>query len=369
MDLSPTDEQQALVEALHEFALKEVRPAARESEEEGRASVPIVKELFEMGLAAPVPEEFGGQGAFDAVTAVLLAEELAWGDPGIAFEVVWGGAAAALVDAAGTAAQREELLPPLVAAAGSVALAERDAGADVTDLAAGAAPSGDAVRLDGVKYGVVAADAAPVRLVVTAGPEVWIVPGEASLVAVREDKLGLRSARTFKVLLDGTEVPAGARLGGAERSPRLRLGLLRAKLANAGIALGLARAALDYAGAYATQRTAFGRPIGAFQGISFKVADRAMDLDSARLLVWEAARLVDLGSADAERLAMAACGHAVAAAVSCADDAVQILGGHGYMRDHPVEMWYRDAATLATFDSPSMVGDLFLAAAHRGGER
>jgi len=369
VNLEPTDEQKALQEALHEFAENEIRPAAREAEEAGQAPDQISKQLLEMGISAPVPEEFGGQGTFDAVTSVMIAEELAWGDPGISFGVLAPGLAASLIDLAGTKQQRADLLPKfLEGAVGSVALAERDAGMDISQFDATAELDGEKARLKGTKYAVPHADVAQIRLVLTRNAEslqLWQIPAEAELVAKPEDKLGLRGARTFKVSLDGVEVTAADAIGGVEVDQRtVRLALLRGKLLNAGIALGLGRAAIEYATTYAQERTAFGRPIGAFQAISFKIADRSMDLDSARLLVWKAGWAIDLGADDADRQVMAACGHAVAAAVAAADDGVQILGGHGYMRDHPEELWYRDAMTLATLDSPSMVGDLYLARAH-----
>lgn len=375
MNLEPTDEQQAIVGVLRELADDLIRPAARACEEAGRVSDDIERHLREMGIAAPVPEDLGGQGTFDARTSVMIAEEIARGDPGVAFSVLGGALVATLVDLVGTPAQREALLPPLAEgvpdAQGAFLLAERDAGADFTRIESSAllqGPSGEGHVLAGTKYGVVGADGRGSRIAVTkagegdAAPSLWLVPPSADLVAQPEDKLGLRSARTFKVMLDGT--PAGELLGGPGADRRLvTLALLRAKLLSAGVALGLARAALEYAIAYAKERTAFGKPIGAFQAIAFRIADRAMDIEAARLLTWKAAWAVDQARDDADRAVFSACSQAVSAAVATADDSVQVLGGHGYMRDHPVELWYRDALTLATFDSPSMIGDLFLARA------
>jgi alkylation response protein AidB-like acyl-CoA dehydrogenase len=314
-----------------------------------------------MGAASAVGEDFGGQGTLDAVTAVMVAEELAWGDPGIAYSVLAPGVVASVLQRAGTPAQQAELLPPLAAGGrATLALAERDAGGDVFRMET-RAPDG---HLQGVKYAV--ADPGPdgTVLVVAEGPSIWrLAPGPLPAACV-EDKLGLRSARTLKLALDGVAAEEiGTGTGGVTAA------LLAAKLVTAGIALGLARAAVEYAAAYARERTAFGRPIGAFQAISFAIADRATDLEAARLLCWEAGWALEAGRQDARRMVMAASGHAVAAAAAASDDAVQILGGHGYMRDHPVELWYRDAMTLATLDSPWLVGDLFLAGAYEAGAR
>lgn len=370
MNFQPSEEQKAIAEALHEFSENEIRPAARECEEAGQPSERIAKQLFEMGVSTPVPEEFGGQGTFDTVTTVIIAEEVAWGDPGVAFCVLGSGLASTLVDLAGDEEQRKVLLSKFAeGAVGSVALAERDAGADLFELESSAVIKGATSRLSGIKYAVPLAENASVRLVVTRTEGrlgLWLIPEQIEVLAQPEDKLGLRSAKTYKLTLDGVEVPAESAIGGVDvDQKKLELALLRAKLLNAGVALGLARASLEYASDYAKDRTAFGKPIGAFQGISFKIADRATELETARLLVWKAARSVDLAEANSVKAVMAACAHAVAIAATTADDGVQILGGHGYMRDHPQEMWYRDAMTLATLDSPSMVGDLFLAGEFR----
>lgn len=362
MDLRPTEEQQAIIEAVRDLAINEIRPNAREYEEDGRAPERIEKQLFEMGISTPIPENFGGQGVFDALTSVMIAEELAFGDPGVAFSVLWAGAAATLVDIACSDSERAELLPQLAEGARAyVALAERDAGADITQLELSANAEG---TLTGRKYAVVNADLSAIRLVAASGPTLWLLDADAEPSARPEDKMGLRSARTFKVDYDGA---SATKLG--RDAEAVRIALLRIKLLNAGIALGLSRAALEYATQYAKERTAFGRPIGAFQGISFKIADRAMDLETARLITLKAAWAVDNLRPEADRLVMAACGHAAAAAVANADDGVQILGGHGYMRDHPEEMWYRDALTLATFESASMVGDVYLSAAYQPASR
>lgn len=358
MNLHPTDEQQAIVDALRDFATNEIRPIAREAEAAGRPPERITKQLHEMGITAPVPEQLGGQGTFDVLTSVLIAEELAYGDPGIAYAVLGSTAAATLIDQLGTEEQRSTLLPRLLnGEGGSVAVVERDAGADFLALETREADG----KVSGTKYAVVDADAAAVRLVVAAGPSVHVLKGDSGVEAKAEDKLGLRAAPTSKVTLQGA---VAERLGdGADASNALA----RVRLINAGIALGLSRAALEYAMAYAKERTAFGRPIGAFQAISFKIADRAMDLETARLMVWKAAWALEAGRQDAVRQTIAASSHAVISAVGNADDGVQILGGHGFMQDHPEEMWYRDAMTLAALDPPSMVGDVALATSYKVG--
>jgi acyl-CoA dehydrogenase len=373
MDLTPTDEQSALIEELHRVAERQIRPAARGCEEAGAVAEPVRRVLRDIGVTAPVPEEYGGQGELDALTGVMVAEELAWGDPGVAYDAVAGAAAAGAIARAATAGQRAELLPPLAAGAATATLAftEREAGTDPFHLEARAEPLGPpegGVAISGTKYGVAAG--ATLVLVVTGGPggpALWRLPPAAGQ-ATPEGKLGLRSAATVKLAVDRVAVAARDRLGGPEPAAAAAA-LLAARLLRAGIAVGLARAAVEYAAGYARERSAFGRPIGAFQGVSFPIADRALEVDAARLLSWQAAAALDAGApaGAAARLVAAAWGQAAATAVSASDDAVQVLGGHGYLRDHPVELWYRDAMTLAALDGPGLVADRFLAGAYGPG--
>ncbi|MGH2718387.1 MAG: acyl-CoA dehydrogenase family protein [Actinomycetota bacterium] len=368
MDLTLTDEQVALTEELHRVAERQIRPAARACEEAGEVSAGIRSALAGLGIAS-VPEEFGGEGVLDTVAGVLAVEELAWGDPGIAYDIASSMAASWLIGRVGTPAQQADLLPSLATpgAAGSavaLAVAEREAGAGVFNLETTVEELGDRVALTGRKYAVAGLGTAGTVLVAAGSPMpiLWAVPTQAipDGGASREGKLGLRSAATWGLRLDGVAVEPTSRLGGPE-ADAARV-LLATKLLTAAISVGLARAAVEYATGYARERTAFGRPIGAFQGVSFLIAERAIGVDAARLLVWESASAADAGASTAELapMVMAACGQAVAAAAGASDDAVQVLGGHGYMRDHPVELWYRDAMTLATLDAAWLTGDLYL---------
>jgi alkylation response protein AidB-like acyl-CoA dehydrogenase len=143
-------------------------------------------------------------------------------------------------------------------------------------------------------------------------------------------------------------------------STDLTQAVLWAKLMTGAVALGCARASLEYASDYAKEREAFGKPIGAFQAISFKIADMAIEVDATRLALWRAAWKIDRGEATLADVAEAT-GQALATAIRCGDDGVQVLGGHGYIRDHPVEKWFRDAVTLSVFDAPDVAGDVMVA--------
>jgi alkylation response protein AidB-like acyl-CoA dehydrogenase len=200
MDLRPTEEQQSLVEVLHDFAASEVRPAARACEEAGEVAGPIRSALVGMGVSTGVAGEFGGQGTFDSVTGLMIAEELAWGDPGVAYAVLAPGVVASVLQRAATPSQQADLLPRIAAGElAALALAEREAGADIFRMETTA----DTGRLHGVKYAVPDPGPAGALVIVAEGPSIWRAargPG-----AVAEDKLGLRSARTLKLRLDGVD--------------------------------------------------------------------------------------------------------------------------------------------------------------------
>ena len=355
-DLAPTDEQRALKETLNDFARASLRPAARECEAARQTSEELFRQAHEIGIVAPVDEALGGAGLFDAVTHCIVAEELAWGDPGIAYYLIGSGLSAVVLGLAGTDEQKREHLPAFVADApvrSFVAIGEKVAAGDLESLETQV--SGDTVT--GVKYGVLDASDAAVGIVVgREGSDLAavVVDADSDLHVLKpEDKLGLEAAPTSVVDFDlsGSALPRG---------PELNAAILRSKLMVGAIAVGCARASLEYASQYAIEREAFGRPIGAFQGISFKIADMAIAVDAARLSVWRAAWKLDRGEATLSDVAEAN-GHALATAVHCGDDGVQVLGGHGYIRDHPVEKWFRDAVTLSVFDAPDAVGDMMVA--------
>jgi acyl-CoA dehydrogenase len=354
-ELQLTDEQQALRETLHDFSDGVLRPRARDCESAGRTAPEILRQVHEIGVAAPVEEAYGGGGTFDAVTYVIAAEELAWGDPGIAYQVLGSGLAAMVVGKAGTDDQKSAYLPRFAETEpprSFVALGEKVAAGDLESLDT----TVDGDKVVGEKYGVVDYDDAALGIVVGRDDEgigAVIVEAGAYEVVRPEDKLGLQAAPSAIVRFD----VAGAAL---ERSDALMQAILWAKLLPGAVALGCARASFEYAANYAKEREAFGKPIGAFQAISFKIADMAIEVDAARIALWRAAWKIDRGEATLADVAEAT-GQALATAVRCGDDGVQVLGGHGYIRDHPVEKWFRDAVTLSVFDAPDVVGDVMVA--------
>lgn len=354
-DLELSEEQEALKSTLHEFSEEVLRPAARDCEDAKQVSPDIARQIHEIGVTAPVAEEFGGGGTFDCVTHCIAAEELAWGNPGIAYQVLGSGIAAIVVGVAGTDDQKERLLPLFAEqdpAASFVAIGEKVALGDLEILDT----TIDGDKAVGEKYGVLNATDASFGIVVGREGDGLggVIFEESGYEVVKpENKTGLESAPTWVVRFDGAgdALPAGDALNQA---------ILWAKLVTGAIAVGCARASFDHAAQYAIDRQAFGKPIGAFQAISHRIADMAIEIDAARISVWRAAWKIDRGEATHADIAQAN-GQAVKTAVFCGDEGVQVLGGHGYIKDHPVEMWFRDAVTLSVFDPPDLGGDTAVA--------
>jgi alkylation response protein AidB-like acyl-CoA dehydrogenase len=355
-DLQLTEEQEALKSTLHDFSENVLRPAARDCEEAKRTSPEIQKQIHEIGVTAPVDESLGGGGTFDCVTYCVAAEELAFGDPGIAYQVLGSGVAAIVLGLAGSDEQKKRLLPRFVEADPApsfVAYGEKVALGDLESLDT----SIDGDKAVGDKYGVLNAGDATVGIVVGHTTEglgaVVFEDGTGYEVTKPEDKMGLEAAPTSVVRFDG----AGDALAA---SPALDQAILWTKLMTGAIAVGCARASFEHAAKYATEREAFGKPIGAFQAISHRIADMAIEIDAARLSVWRAAWKIDKGDATHADISQAN-GQALQAATFCGDEGVQVLGGHGYIKDHPVEKWFRDAVTLSVFDPAELGGDAAVA--------
>lgn len=354
-DLGLSDEQQALRETLRDFASAVLRPAARDAEKAGAIPDGLRKQFHEIGVGAPVDERYGGGGTFDAVTYCIAAEELGWGDAGIAHALLGEGFAALVIGAAGTEDQKDGFLPRFVEPEPIktfVAIGESLAAGDLASLETLC----DGEKVSGKKYGVTGADSAAFGVVVGrdgAQLTASLVEGGTFEVLKKEAKLGLEASETFVVNFDGAGQPLSS-------GPELERAVLLSKLATGALALGSARASFEYASEYAKEREAFGKPIGAFQAIAFKIADMAIEVDAARVSLWHAAWRLDQGE-DAAADVAAAVGQALHTAILCGDDGVQVLGGHGYVQDHPVEMWFRNAVTLSVFDAPDLLGDMVVA--------
>lgn len=359
IDFEPTEEQQLIVETVRQFAANEIRPKARECEEAAKLSPEILGGAHELGFTAnALPEAFGGGGERSAVTGVLIAEELAWGDLALALAIQSPTLLALPLADAGSAEQQKALLPKFTAQSfvpGSLALVEPSFRHDPFRPQTTARKDGDAYVLDGQKCFVPWIDGGDTVLVTaTEGGRAlaFLVPRDAQgLTATREQNLGIRALPTVELSLSGVRVPASARLGDESTVRSL---VNRGRVGLAAMAVGLARAAFEISRDYAKQRQTFGAPIATRQAIAFKLADMAIEIDGARMLVWEAAWMLDQGR-EVTREAALARHQALRVALEVSDGAVQVFGGHGYIRDYLPELHLRNARGFATFEALTLV--------------
>ena len=359
----PTDEQRMLVEAVQRFAQKEMRPVAHDADEAGELPPALIEKGWELGvLQASIPEGYGGFGERSAVTGVLAAEELGWGDLSAALAVLAPNAFALPVLTAGTEEQKRQLIPSVIEGEWKpfvAAFVEPDFDFYPGEMRTSAAARNGGHVLNGVKALVPYAEQARSFLVFAAQDgriQAFVVPaGTPGLtIAAREKLLGLQAIPTYRLQLQELQVPAEARLGG-EQGMLFEPILAAAQVALAGLAVGLSRGAFEYARDYAKEREAFGGPIAQKQSIAFTLADMAIEVEAIRLLVWEAAWMLDAAKDEAAKAAYLALTGAADMAMMVTDRAVQILGGHGYIREHPVERWMRNARGVARYVGLAMV--------------
>jgi acyl-CoA dehydrogenase len=376
IDFEPTEEQQLIVDTVRHFAANEVRPKAHECAEARTLPDAVLNQAHALGLVAnALPEAWGGGGERSAVTGALVCEELAHGDLSIALAILSPSLLAYPVAEFGSEEQKRSLLPHFSGerfVPGSLAIAEPRVRWDAFAPETRARRAGDGFVLSGEKCFVPWLEGAPSVLVIADADgeaDGFLVPRDVDgLVVTPERHMGLEALPTVELALDGVRVPASARLGGeaagaapgapsrpggAGASP-VRTVINRGRVGLAAAAVGVARASYEIARDYAKERHAFGAPIATKQAIAFKLADMAIEIDGARLLVWEAAWKLDRGE-DATREATLASQQVQRTSLAVADGAVQVLGGHGYIRDYLPEMHLRNARGFSTFEALTLV--------------
>jgi hypothetical protein len=350
-DLTPTDEQAMLRDSVREFALHRLRPAAQAADEVCATPEELLAQSAELGLTmVGVPEELGGAvEQRSAVTAALMSEALAQGDMGIALACLAPAGVSTALGLWGDADQQATYLPSLVGddpPAAAVAVLEPTALFNPFSLATVATSrAGGGYVLNGVKSFVPRAADAELLVVAAAladrGPALFIVESKASGLSVEsEPGMGVRAAATGRIVLDDVAIPAGALLG--EGAPEVYAQCVSlARLGWCALAVGTSQAVLDYVIPYVKDRTAFGEPISNRQAVAFTVANIAIELDGMRLVTYRAASRADQGLDFAREAALARrlCAER---GMQIGSDGVQLLGGHGYVKEHPVERWYRD---------------------------
>jgi alkylation response protein AidB-like acyl-CoA dehydrogenase len=360
-DLTPTDEQQMLVEALGAFGQERLRPAALEADVACAPPDGLGGEAAEIGVALlGVPEELGGiMSERSSVTGVLAAEALARGDAGLALSLLAPAGVATALARFGDGDQQATYLPAFTGeqvAPAAVALLEPGALFDPWRPQTTAERDGEDWVLSGEKALVPLGGSAELLLVgarTATGPALFLVePGGASGLSVTpEPAMGVRAAATARVALRGVRVERGALLCEGDDYAEL---VQRARLGWCALAVGTARAVLDYVIPYVNERTAFGEPISHRQAVAFAVSDIAIELEGMRLTTLRAASLLDreADAAQAIGLARRLCADK---ATAIGSQGVQLLGGHGYVKEHPVERWYRDLRAAGVMEGGVLI--------------
>jgi alkylation response protein AidB-like acyl-CoA dehydrogenase len=384
MDLSP--DVREMRDWVHEFAETVVRPAGAEWDEREETPWPILQQASKIGLYSL--DFFAQQWLEPSGLGIPVAwEELFWGDAGIALSIVGTGLAAVAVSGSGTNEQMAEWLPPMFGDAddvkvGAFCVSEPDAGSDIGAIRTRAVYSEatDEWVLNGTKAWATNGGIANVHVIVatvdpslgTRGQASFIVPPGTKGLSQGQKfrKHGIRASHTAEVVLDDVRVPGRCLVGGKERLDgrlaRIREGTRSREQAAlrtfeatrpsvASMAVGVARAAYEYARDYSKGRVQFGRPIGQTQAVAFMLADMAASVDAARLLTWRAAWMArqrkpfEHAEGSMSKLV------AGETAVRVTEQAIQILGGNGYTRDYPVERWHRDAKIFTIFEGTSEI--------------
>ena len=366
-------EQLAIQKMTREFVEKEVIPVAAHYDEIEEMPVELIRRMVRQGYATvSLPEKYGGAG-MDQVTLCLVTEELGRGCAGIATSVGANTLAALPILLAGSEEQKEHYLSAIAGGKlASFCLTEPGAGSDVSAIATTALADGDDYVINGVKcfitnggYAdlyVVFALTNPKRGVRSLTPFV-VERGTPGLSAgKKEKKMGIRASNTSEVILEEVRVPAGNRLGKEGSGFRAAMETFDLSRPMIGaLAVGVARAAYEAAVKYARERVQFGKPIATQQAIQFMLADMAMEIEAARALVFKAAAMAEKQERSLSAYAAMAKAYASDMAMRVNVDALQVLGGYGYIRDYPLEKYMRDAKILQIYEGTNQIQRLIIA--------
>ena len=364
--LLPDEDAEALLELTREIAAKELAPQAAEAEEAGEFPEAAYRLLGRSGLLSlPFAEEWGGaEQAYEVYLQVVEEIATAWPSVGVGLSV--HTLTASVVDAHGTDEQRAAWLPRMLSGEwlGAYCLSEPQAGSDVSGIATRAVREGDDYVVVGTKQWISNGSCADYYILFARtsddprrGLSAFIVPADTPgmTFGAPERKMGLACDVTTTVLFDGARLPAAQRLGEEGDGMKIALQALDSgRLGIAAVGTGIGQAALAHAVAYAGERRQFGRPVGEFQGLQFLLADMATHVERARATYLHAARLKDAGRPFSRQASIAKL-TATDAAVRVTTDAVQVLGGNGYVRDYPVERLFRDAKVTQIFEGTNQI--------------
>ncbi|HJC59329.1 MAG TPA: acyl-CoA dehydrogenase family protein [Candidatus Dietzia intestinigallinarum] len=354
-DLTPDDDQKMIVETVRDFAAEVIRPAAHDADAAAEAPASLLERSAEIGATMlNVPEEFEGIASErGVVTNSLVAEALAYGDMGLALPILAPSGVATTLTQFGSDTQQKSYLPAFAAEtvpAAAVVVTEPRILFDPFELRTTATRGPGGYTLNGVKSMVPTAGSAELFIVAAdleGEPTFFVVESDTEGLVVEADpSMGLRAAGLGRLLLNDVAVPADAILGGPEataddRSTAYADIIRLSRLGWASLAVGTSHAVLDYVTPYVKERHAFGEPIAHRQAVAFMVADIATELDGMRLVTWRGAARAEQGLSFAREAALAR-KLAAEKGMKIGLDGVQLLGGHGFTKEHPVERWYRD---------------------------
>ncbi len=359
-DLTPTEDQQMMVDVIGEFADEVLRPGAEAAEKADDTPKEVLDQTSEFGLTLlNVPESLGGLSEErSVVTGVLVNEALAYGDMGQAVACLAPASVATAISLWGTDEQQQTYLPAFTGddvPAAALAVAESRPRFDPFELQTTATATEGGYRLTGVKSAVVRGTEAELFVVAAAldgTPRLFVVESSTpGLTLAADPSMGLRAAGLTKLSLDGAVVPETALLGTADD---YRECVRLSRLAWSALAVGTGRAVLDYTKEYVKTREAFGEPIAHRQAVAFMVANIAIELEGMRLVTLKAASRHEQGR-DASREIALARKLAAEYGMKIGTDGVQLLGGHGFVKEHPVERWYRDLRAVGVLEGAVLV--------------
>jgi alkylation response protein AidB-like acyl-CoA dehydrogenase len=382
LDFSLTQEQEEIRQLAHEFAEKEIRPNADYFDEHEETPWDIMRKAHELGIGANAgfPAQYGG-GGVDFISDLIIQEELSWGDAGTAVAIMASALAGAGILAMGTEEQKEKyigmLCDPKELRLAAMGLTEPGSGSDSLSLATTAKKVDGGWVLNGTKQFCTNGGIADIQVVFantdkTLGPAgiggFVIEKGNPGMRQGRKErKLGVRASHTAQVIMEDCFVPDDAMLGYDKDGKMTGPGAVGAMLmleatrpAIAAGALGIARAAFEYARDYSLEREQFGKPIAKHEAIAFKLADMATEVDAARLLTWRAGWMVAQGLPFARAEGSMAKLYAGDTAMKVTVDAVQILGGYGYIKEYPVERFMRDAKIYQIWEGTAEIQRLVI---------
>jgi acyl-CoA dehydrogenase len=372
VDFTLTDEQKDLRELARSFAEKEIRPVAWDYDRDGTWPQEIIEKAWEVGLMnTHIPEAYGGPG-LDYLSGCLIEEEMGWGCSGIGTTLMANGLASSPVTLGGSEEVKKRYLGMLCEEPrlASFCLTEPDAGSDVSGMKTTAVRNGDKYVINGSKCFITNGGYADWYTVYAKtdtdaghrGISAFVVPRDDTVIVdKKEDKMGQRASNTATITFNDTAVPAANILGEENKGFKLAMMTLdRTRPGVAAMAVGIARAAFEFASDYSKERVQFGVPIAMHQAIAFMIADMATKVEAARLLVWKSAVQLDQGirntlaSSHAKRFA-------ADTAMEVTVDAVQVYGGYGFIKEYPVEKLMRDAKIMQLYEGTSQIQRLVIA--------